>query len=214
MLFIFAVVDIAVTWHRRVILDQAIPPIGSNVRTTAFWRYFWKLFVLVGIVGGPLAIFLIVAEWDDDSAQSAPFKLDLDELLAASAAALILLTALAIFSRLSFVLPSSATKEMSLTFKQSWRFARGNTWRLTIGLFVCAILPELPVQILLSSLNLVDSRISAAEMLASKVVPHSMINGAVGRQIEIIYDLLTLPIGVGLLSHYYQQLALERPPES
>lgn len=206
VMFIVATIDIAVTWHRRLILGEAPAPIGSNVVKNAFWSYFSRLLVLVAAVGGPIVIFLIVIELDHSSDESYPVELGFDELLAASVALVILLAALAIFSRMSLVLPSSATREVSLTFKQSWKLTRDNTWRLMLGLIVCAFLPLVPIDILSSLFGLIDPKISYGEMLVSEAVPIELIDGALGHQIRMICQLLILPIGVGFLSHCYQQL--------
>jgi hypothetical protein len=114
--------------------------------------------------------------------------------------AAIILFSLAVFGvtpRLSLLLPARAVGDLDLTFKETWKRTRGNTWRMFWGIVACTAPPmlaaQLPVQIVLSS------------FLRSPGMPDgdAIVGVAAVSAILFASNLLTLPIGIGFLSYSY-----------
>jgi len=146
LVFIFAGVSIAVAWHRRLILEEHPGLSGSNVVTKSVWRYAWMglaifLIVIVPTMVLSLPMFLLSSPV---ATGSAPRFLMLIPVIF-----LLFLAAFAVALRLSLLLPARAVGDLDLTFKETWKRTRGNTWRLFWGTAACAWLPILAAQIVL-----------------------------------------------------------------
>jgi hypothetical protein len=189
LVFIFAGVSIAVAWHRRLILEERPGLSGSNVASKSLWRYVRMglaigLVVIVPTMVLSLPMFLLSSPV---VAGGAPRFLMLLPVIF-----LLFLAAFAVFLRLSLLLPARAVGDLDLTFKETWKRTRGNTWRLFWGTAACAWLPILAAQIILIRFL---PGISSVEAFA--------IRTAVVGTILIVYHLLILPISIGFLSYSY-----------
>jgi hypothetical protein len=189
LVYIFAGVSIAVAWHRRLILEEHPGLSGSNVVTKNVWRYAWMglgifLIVVVPTMVLSLPMFFLLSPV---AAGGAPRFLMLIPVIF-----LFFLAAFAVSLRLSLLLPARAIGDVNLTFKETWKRTRGNTWRLFWGTAACAWLPMLAAQIVLIRFL---PGISSVEAFAIRAV-------VVGT-ILTVYHLLILPISIGFLSYSY-----------
>jgi hypothetical protein len=187
--FIFAGVSIAVAWHRRLILEEHPGLSGSNVATKNVWRYAWMGLAIFLIVVVPTMVLSLPMFFLSSpvAAGGAPRFLMLIPVIF-----LFFLAAFAVSLRLSLLLPARAVGDVNLTFKETWKRTRGNTWRLFWGTAACAWLPMLAAQIVLIRFL---PGISTVEALAIRAV-------VVGT-ILTVYHLLILPISIGFLSYSY-----------
>jgi membrane-anchored glycerophosphoryl diester phosphodiesterase (GDPDase) len=108
----------------------------------------------------------------------------------------------AVAFRLSLLLPARAVGDLSITFKQAWLRTRGNTWRLFWGIALATVPPLLLVQIaFLTMLGFpTPDNFAGQEFVAQMTITST---------VTVIYDLLTLPIGIGFLSHAYRHFFQE-----
>jgi hypothetical protein len=187
---IFAGVSIAVAWHRRLILEEHPGLSGSNVATKSVWRYAWMglaigLVVIVPTLALSLSMFLLSSPIVTGGAPRFP--------LLAPVIFLLFVAAFAVFLRLSLLLPARAVGDVNLTFKETWKRTRGNTWRLFWGTVACAWLPILAAQVV--SFGFLAPGMSTVEAFAIRMAVISpMLN---------VYHLLILPISIGFLSYSY-----------
>jgi hypothetical protein len=193
LVFAFASVSIAVAWHRRIILGEHPGFSGSNVATKGLWRYVWMGFAIGLIVFLPPLVVVM------------PLFILLSSVITGAAprfaifVAAIILFSLAVFGvapRVSLLLPARAVGDLDLTFKETWKRTRGNTWRMFWGIVACTVPPmavQLAVQIVLSSL------------LRNPGMPDgdAIVGVAAVSAILFVFQLLTFPIGIGFLSYSY-----------
>ena len=103
----------------------------------------------------------------------------------------------AVAFRLSLLLPARAVGDLSLTFKQTWRRTRGNTWRLFWGIVVTTMPPLLLAQIgFLTTIGAPSPANFASEDFVAQMTAASAV--------FTVYYLLIVPIGIGFLSHAYR----------
>jgi hypothetical protein len=140
LVFIFAGVSIAVAWHRRIVLGEHPGFSGSNLATKSLWRYLGMgiaigLIVLLPALLLSLPMFVLLSPVVAGGAPRFPMLIPVIFL--------IYLAAFAVFLRLSLLLPARAVGDLALTFKETWKRTRGNTWRMFWGIAACALLPAL-----------------------------------------------------------------------
>jgi hypothetical protein len=191
LVFIFAGVSIAVAWHRRIVLGEHPGFSGSNLATKSLWRYLGMGIVIGLIVLLPalllsLPMFVLLSPVVAGGAPRFPMLIPVIFL--------VYLAAFAVFLRLSLLLPARAIGDLHLTFKETWKRTRGNTWRMFWGTAACAWLPILAAQIVL--VGSLGPGMSAIEAFASRM--------AFIVTILFVYHLLTLPIAIGFLSYSYR----------
>jgi hypothetical protein len=189
LVFIFAGVSIAVAWHRRIIMEEHPGFSGSNLVTKSVWRYAWTGLAILLIVIVPTLVLVVpmFALLFSGATGSAPrFPMLIPVIF------LVCLAAFAIGLRLSLLLPARAVGDLELTFKETWKRTRRNTWRIFWGTVACAWLPILAAQIVLIGFL---SGMSGIEAVAARMA-------AVGTILSV-YDLLILPISIGFLSYSY-----------
>jgi hypothetical protein len=190
---IFAGASIAVAWHRRLILEERPGLSGSNVATKSVWRYAWiglaiGLVVIVPTMVLSLPLIILSSPVATGGAPRFPMLIPVIFLL--------VVAAFAIFLRLSLLLPARAVGDVSLTFKETWKRTRGNTWRLFWGTIACAWLPMLAAQIVVGVLTgFLGPWMSTVEAFAIRM--------AVIGPILTVYHMLILPISIGFLSYSY-----------
>ena len=110
MVFVVAVMDDAVTWHRCVILNENPELFGRTIARSYFWRYFGRFLLILFVATAPLNMLLALIAFDIDF--EFPFE---NDLVAPAAGFVILLATYVIFVRLSFVLAAEATEAARLT---------------------------------------------------------------------------------------------------
>lgn len=199
LLAALAAVSIAVAWHRRIILGEQPRLSGSNILTKYVWRY-----VLIGIAicltawlpvfAIMTAILFLVSHLTSGSAQHPmPFVVIIPIFLVFLAAAAVLL-------RLSLLLPARAVGDFGVTFKETWRRGRGNTWQIFWGIAACSLPPLFAAEIALLLFALPPVFSSGLFPTAQMVAVTALLNG---------YYLLIMPIGIGFLSlsyrHFFRQ---------
>jgi hypothetical protein len=197
---LLAGVSIAVAWHRLMILDEHPGFSGSNVATKNLWRYvamaiaiFLINFLPVGVVMLPQFYFLGPLKAGGNPPPPGFFAvIPLMFVLGA--------VGIAVAFRLSLLLPAQAIGNSSITFKQTWRRTRGNTWRLFWGIVLTTIPPLLLMQI--AFLTTMGTAIPAnlTNLASAEFVTRMTVTSTV----SVIYYLLILPIGIGFLSHAYR----------
>jgi GYF domain 2 len=193
LVFMLAGLSIAVAWHRRIILGEHCGFSGSNVATKNLWRYFWVGFAIGLIVFLPalvlvLPMFLLLSPVVGGGA---PRFLMLIPVIF-----LVFLVAAAVMLRLSLLLPARAVGDLDLTFKETWKRTRGNTWRIFWGIAACTMLPMLAAPITFVLFGFLGPGMPASQAFAGRM--------AVVVTILSAYNLLTLPIGIGFLSYSYR----------
>lgn len=202
LLFALALVDIAVAWHRRLILAERPRFIGSHFATAIAWQYFAVFLVLTGAAAIPPALLYAVSMLDLES---------LPETLADIVAAGFIFSAVfatfAIVVRFSLVLPARATGDHDSSFMKSWKATRGNTWRLLWATLACVVLPALLLELPLAWFGLPSDRPSPTEMFTTDVPLQRIVKSSLGMPLQLVYQLLTLPICIGYLSYCYQYFA-------
>lgn len=207
VLMLLAGVSIAVAWHRLMILDEPPSLSASNVATKNLWRYvgaaitiFLVNFLPAAVVMFPALYFLLPSEAGTTAPPPGFFAaIPLMLVLGAVGAAVAL--------RLSLLLPARAIGDLSLTFKQTWRRTRGNTWRLFWGIVITTMPPLLLAQIgFLTTIGIPSPAKFGSENFVAQMTSASTIFS--------VYYLLIVPIGIGFLSHAYRhffQAPLELP---
>jgi hypothetical protein len=197
---LLAGVSIAVAWHRLMILEERPGFSGSNVATKNLWRcvamaiaIFLINFLPVAVVMLPQFYFLGPLKAGGNPPPPGFFAvIPLMFVLGA--------VGIAVAFRLSLLLPAQAIGNSSITFKQTWRRTRGNTWRLFWGIVLTTIPPLLLMQI--AFLTTMGTAIPAnlTNLASAEFVTRMTVTSTV----SVIYYLLILPIGIGFLSHAYQ----------
>ena len=191
ILLAIATVSIAVAWHRRIILDERPRLSGANLLTRPTWRYLGIL-ILFGLVTAiPVLTMLIVVS---------------PTSTAVLPAAVIMLVwyvvAIAVFLRLSPLLPACAIGDQTVTFRETWRRTQGNVLRLFGGLLACVlpmtILVQIVMAVVMTALWSPNSALANAAEIPLGVGLTLMAAGTFAGY------LLTIPIGVGFLSHCYR----------
>jgi hypothetical protein len=197
LIFIFAGISIAVAWHRRLILEERPGFSGSNVAIKNVWRYAWiglviGLAVIVPTMVLSLPMFLLLSPVATGGAPRFPILIP----VMFPVIFLLFLAAFAVVLHLSLLLPARAVGDLDLTFKETWKRTRGNTWRLFWGTAACAWLPILAAQIILIRFL---PGISTVEAFAIRM--------AVIGPILTVYHLLILP-ECGFYSGFYWSSAI------
>lgn len=194
---LLAGVSIAVAWHRLMILNEPPGLSGSNVATRNLWRYigvaiaiFLIDFLPAAVVMFPAFYFVFPSKAGGNPPPSGFFAV-IPLILVLYA------VGTAVAFRLSLLLPARAVGDLSLTFKQTWRRTRGNTWRLFWGIVVTTMPPLLLAQI--GFLTMIGAP-SPANFASEDFVAQMTAASAV----FTVYYLLIVPIGIGFLSHAYR----------
>ena len=197
-----AFVDVAVAWHRRLLLGERPGFISGHFATIVAWQYF-AVFLVLTIAGTiPPALLSAVLMLDLESLPEI-----LENLLLLGAIFGAVFSSFALVVRFSLVLPARATGDHSFSFMESWRVTKGNTWRLLWTTLPCAFLPILLLELPLAWLGLHYDVPSPVEMFTTDVPLDRIIRSSVGMTLQIFYQLLTLPIAIGYLSYCYQYFA-------
>jgi hypothetical protein len=205
LVFTFAGASIAVAWHRRLILGEPPGFSGSNVATKGLWRYVGIGFAIALIAFLPLLvvvlpIFILLSSVITGAV--------LRVAMFAAAVFLIYLTAFAVFLRLSLLLPARAVGDLDLTFNETWKRTRGNTWRMLWGFVACTVPPMLAAQVAVRIASFVSFGLGPGTSDGSVSSPGMSEAGAIvgtaSFAILIVCQLLTLPIGFGFLSYSYR----------
>jgi hypothetical protein len=199
LLLPFLIVDVAVASHRRLILRERPRVSGSNFASRAAWQYFALFVPLAVLTAVAPAVLGAVSDLDPEV-----FPSENDELMAFVSAFGVATGAVAVALRFSLVLPARAVGNSGLSLKQSWRLTRGNTWRLLWGMFACAIVPVIPLRLLLDWLDLPERKLSAETMITGEGLSEQVIGSALGTQLTLAVDTLTIPLCVGFLSLCYR----------
>jgi hypothetical protein len=197
ILLLLAGVSIAVAWHRLMILNERPGLSGSNVATKNLWRYivvgialFLTLFLPMAAIMLPTFYFLLPAPAVRTSLPPGFLPIILMIIVA-------YLVGAAVTLRLTLLLPARAVGDTDLTFKQTWNRTRGNIWRMFWGIVVTTIPPLLIVQIgFLTLIGAPNPENFAGDDFVAQMTAASTVT--------MIYYLLTLPIGIGFLSHAYR----------
>jgi hypothetical protein len=187
---IFAGISIAVAWHRRLIPEEHPGLSGSNVATKSVWRYAWIGLAIALVVIVPtlvLSLPILVLSFPVATGGAPRFPMLFPVIF------LLFVAAIGVFLRLSLLLPARAVGDVNLTFKETWKRTRGNTWRLFWGTVACAWLPILVAQIVL--FGFLSPGMSTVEAFAIRM--------AVIGPVLTVYHLLILPISIGFLSYSY-----------
>jgi membrane-anchored glycerophosphoryl diester phosphodiesterase (GDPDase) len=107
------------------------------------------------------------------------------------------IAAVAVMLRLCPLLPARAVGDLDLTFKQTWRRTRGNTWRLLWGITACTVPLGLIAQIvMLSVVGFPGPNMFAGDAFVGRMAAISVIFA--------IYYLLFLPVMIGFMSISYR----------
>ena len=202
IVFVLALIDVAVTWHRRVILNENPTLFSHNVAKSCYWRYFGRFLLIIVVATAPLTMLLAFIAFDIDF--ELPFEIDVAVPAVGSA---ILLAMNVIFVRLSLVIAAEATGAARLTWAQSFKLTRGNALRLVVGLFICGFVPGFMIEVFLEYVGLVHTDMSSIEVLITTGAPDVFLRHAVRQQILVVVALMTFPIGIEFLSRSYQRLA-------
>jgi hypothetical protein len=194
LVFAFAGISIAVAWHRRIILGEHPGFSGSNVATKGLWRYVWIGFAIGLIAFLPslvvvVPIFLLLASVITGAVPRFAMFV--------AAFFLISLALFAVTLRLSLLLPARAVGDLDLTFNETWKRTRGNTWRMFWGIVACTVPPMLAVQL---AVRIVSFGFLGPDMSDGDAIVGVAAIGA----ILFVCQLLTLPIGIGFLSYSYR----------
>jgi hypothetical protein len=194
LVFTFAGASIAVAWHRRLILGEPPGFSGSNVATKGLWRYVGIGFAISLIAFLPLLVVVLPTFLLLSFVISGPA---LKAAVFAAAFFLISLTAFAVFLRLSLLLPARAVGDLDLTFNETWKRSRGNTWRMFWGIVASTVPPILAVQVVVQivSFGFLSPGMSDGD---------ATVGVAATSAILFVCQLLTLPIGIGFLSYSYR----------
>lgn len=205
--FFLGLADVAVNWHRRVILKENPKLFGRNLVHKYYWNYLGKLILVLAVAAIPLVIIFGLVALDDD------FDLNVDsddstkfDCFVPVAGSLLLFTVALIFVRLSLLLPA-ATSGLRLTWMQSVKFTSGNSLRLIVGHFLCGIAPGCLIDQCLRWTNFVANEMSSIEILIATGSSELIVRQSIMRQILAATVLIVLPIGVEFLSCSYQQLS-------
>lgn len=196
ILMLLAGVSIAVAWHRLIILNEPPGLSGANVTTKNLWRYIGMAIALflmdclpAAVVMFPAFYFLFPLKAGNPPPPGFFALIPLILVLYAVGTLVAL--------RFSLLLPAQAVGDLSLTFKQTWRRTRGNTWRLFWGIVVTTLPPLLLAEIAFVTLMGVPSPANlGSEDFVTRMTAVSTIFA--------IYYLLIVPIGIGFLSHAYR----------
>ena len=94
-------------------------------------------------------------------------------------------------------LPAQAVGNLGLTFGETWRRSRGNTWRLFWGVMATTTPPLLIAQFIFVAVIGVPG---TASFVSNDFVARMTVVSTV----TAMYYLLVLPIGIGFLSHAYR----------
>ena len=198
VIFVLALLSIAVAWHRRLILDERPGFSGSNVTSWTLWWYLGAilLVLLIGVLPlllmGDGVFYLMHA----DALMGPPPRMVFALMFG------VLIAVFAVLARLLLVLPARATGDNGVTIRDTWMTTRGNTWRLALGLAATVVLPLFLVRVLLAGM----AGFPAADLLKLEVPAFKLFaeRGAAANMAGVAFYLLILPIGIGFLSHAYR----------
>jgi hypothetical protein len=100
----------------------------------------------------------------------------------------------------------AAVGDLDLTFNETWKRTRGNTWRMLWGVVACTVPPMLAAQVAVRIVSFVSFGLGHGTSDGS-VSPGMSEGGAIVSTatftILFVCQLLTLPIWVGFLSYSY-----------
>ena len=147
----------AVAWHRRYL----VPGEATTIRAALRWRRRQTRFLLLAIGVGVLAILVLLVTSVVAGLFGTLFNGVWQMLLLAIVIAWV--PVLLIYARLSLLFPSTAVDHL-MSFRECWRFTRGNGWRLALiifligaPVFVIAVLIQLAVAHILGFLEITES---------------------------------------------------------
>jgi hypothetical protein len=194
LLWILAGVSIAVAWHRRIILGERPRFSGSNVATASVWRYLGMGLAICLIAALPAVLLFLLGLLLTGGVATLPTFKTVGFI---ALFVIVYVAAIAVMLRLTALLPARAVGDLGLTFGETWRRTRGNTWRLFWGLLICILPPLLVMQI--ATLVLLGFP-SPAEAFAGGTLP---VRFAIIHAMSLDWYLLVTPIGIGFLSLSY-----------
>ena len=206
LILLLATISIAVAWHRRIILGERPPFAGLNIASGSFWRYAGIGLAICGLALLPILLLhvpgiLILTHAGKGS--RGPVAIILFPLTA-----IVYVLAVAIMLRLSMLLPARATGDLDLRLAQSWHRTRGNCWRIFWGGAICMLAPMMVAQIAVTAFGFPDPKTFPAagpSAIPAYVTSEEFVmRMTVMSTIVTAYYLLTLPIGIGFLSHAYR----------
>jgi hypothetical protein len=192
-----------VRWQRHVILGEplrGIAPLNGRVLRYFLWSVALGLSCAVPLAAAGLAGFsagLITRT----PAGETPYAVGMPGLLLLGAAALV---ALALFIRLSLVLPAVSADDRSMSLRRSWAATRGNGLRL-LGVMV---LLALGLGLLGMAAGLLQAALDTAAGGSTGPLAPTSLGGAAA---NAALDLLTAVIGASVAAGIYRRLAPASP---
>lgn len=198
-----AYIDIAVQWHRKIILQQQITCPGLLFLTGAPWRYLGAFLVIALIAVIPPAVALPLAK--SDLTLELPIWLD---VLLTCLLFCMLAACLIAFVRLCLVLPAQATGNRVFSFLKSWQKTRRNTLKLIVGLCACVMPPGILLLGVLQVFGIERYDDPLEALFANEHFPDARNVDILAMQIHIVVTFFTLPIVVSFLSNIYRELCL------
>lgn len=185
-------ISIAVAWHRRIIMGERPAPTDVHIVTGRFWRYV-GIYLAIFLMCFAMVLVVIVPTFVGANAFGKQFP----QVFNAAAILCTVMTvaiAIGVMCRLAPLLPARAIDDDTLTFRETWRRTRGNTWRLFWGIFACSVLPVLPAYF---AMLIVIGRFGPDR---EDWFTHLIVFSALS---TVLY-ILIFPIFIGFLSHAYR----------
>jgi len=197
---LLATAQIAVAWHRRLIIGESPGFAGSNATGLNLWRYivaatllFLITFVPLILVGGFGRSLVVQAR---NMGLGSLESIWLLLLRLAAIAVTVILTC-----RVSLVLPARAIGQREPTLREAWACTRYNTWPLFCG----GLATSLPL-LLVTQLFAPGIPVSSGVKIDTASMTTSDIANAVAN--AVLY-MLAVQVSVGFLSyayrHFYQR---------
>jgi hypothetical protein len=195
---LLAGLSIAVAWHRRIVLGEHPGVCGNNVATRSMWRYLLVgLAIALSLVPPMLLQIGVLVSVGLASRGATPGSFAPGPLLLLPFIFALYIAAVAVMLRLCPLLPARAVGDLDLSFKQTWRRTRGNTWRLFWGITACTLPLGLIAQIvMLSVVGFPGPNMFAGDAFVGRMAIISVIFA--------IYYLLFLPVMIGFMSISYR----------
>ena len=215
MLLMLACVDVAVAWHRRILLSELPGWPGSCFAANRGWQYLALILLLscatvlvtAAIVGAASADF-------DDYLPEYELSPIWDNLIGIAVALAVFITGPALFVRLALVLPARAIGDTDLTLIRSGKATRGSTWRLLIGGGCLIVIPSLFGQVVHYLFGTDPLRQTLGDLFNKETFPKGEWLEAAGLQIAAALALLSIPLYAGFLSHSYRHLIRRSPGDA
>ena len=215
LLMVLACIDVAVAWHRRILLSERPGWPGRCFAANRGWQYL-ALSLLLGCTAVLPAVIVLAAASADFDASLPEFELSpiWDEVIGVCIALAALAMGPAFFVRLALVLPARAVDDTELPLLQSWKATRGSTWRLLVGSGCAIVIPSLFAQFVHYLLGTDPLQQTLGDLFDKEAFPKGEWREAAGLQLAVALGLLTLPFFIGFLSHSYRHLAGRSPVDA